>query len=497
MAALLGTSACNLDFEPKSDVTGSGFWEKEEAVRSGYTGVMEAFRDKAEKFFELGELRSDAWGGKTMESLWNIDLMSNDYTATKTFYENWADFYGLIHYMNDFLANSDKATFVNESDRSNLRAQVHGMRAFVYYTMLKTWGDVILTAEPLASDKVSALQSLRRKRSSKEEVMKFILDDIAKSLEYYSQPGVNALWRGSSVYWSKAATLTLQGDVLLWKGQVLGGGEADFRAAKEALNMVATGQAGKTFQLVPYENLWGAAHDNNAEFVFALDYAKDQDTHFYPKSFAARSVDLKGKFSQSGESLEALGFSGGNHQGPSDRTLNLLYSSEDKRQATFALVFDTKDAQDLKTLTNENNEHYKGAILRKFWGKVDADGTRLRDENIPIYRYADVLLLLAEAKNQLGEDPSAEINQVRTRAGVNTMYTNGTKLDNKRAILDERFKEFVGEGKRWWDLVRAGDGLLFEYVNKIPASEPFRIYLPITKKMIDADPEYIKQTEGY
>ena len=108
-----------------------------------------------------------------------------------------------------------------------------------------------------------------------------------------------------------------------------------------------------------------------------------------------------------------------------------------------------------------------------------------------------MLLLLAEAKNQLGEDPSAEINMVRVRAGVAVKYISKNKLENKRAILDERLREFAGEGKRWWDLVRAGDDLVFDYVTNLKKENRHMIYLPLSNSLISKDPEYITQTEGY
>ena len=59
---------------------------------------------------------------------------------------------------------------------------------------------------------------------------------------------------------------------------------------------------------------------------------------------------------------------------------------------------------------------------------------------------------MAEAKTKLGQDPSPEINQVRTRAygAAAPAFVNGTITDNLNAILEEYLREFIGEGKRWW-----------------------------------------------
>src|SRR5690606_2063239 len=127
---------------------------------------------------------------------------------------------------------------------------------------------------------------------------------------------------------------------------------------------------------------------------------------------------------------------------------------------------------------------YFGAVTNKFGGTVDGSVRRF-DNDVPIYRYADVVLLIAEAKNHLGQDPSGEINQIRQRAyGANYdplthAHTNGSQADNANAILDERYKEFLMEGKRWWDLRRAGDSYVIDNVAFLDPGEEYKLILPI------------------
>ena len=188
---------------------------------------------------------------------------------------------------------------------------------------------------------------------------------------------------------------------------------------------------------------------------------------------------------------------GGNYHSPSEKTLRLLDDIKDQRRATFVRVYSDNAGHIPFNTTN-----YLGSILSKFVGKNNS-GDIVNENNVPIYRYADVLLLLAEAKNNLGEDPSAEINQVRARAyGSNYNaatygYTNSTKAINAKAILDERYKEFIGEGKRWWDLLRAGDNFVYDEVASMTSGGTRKnIYLPISPSMI-ADDKTLVQTEGY
>lgn len=485
-----GVSSCSLDYKPESSLTYNGMWDTETGARAVHTGVVSRFRDYNHTMYVLGETRADIWGGTTIESPAYIDLMRNEFSATNAPFGDWAGFYGYLHQLNDLIVNLPQVHFTNDRVKHNFMAQAYGMRAYVYYTMLRTWGDVVITDKAINGNDLENAEALRRKRNSKEEVMAQILHDIKASLDEYENSADS--WKGST-YWSKAATLTLKGDVLLWKGEVMNGGKADFAEAKKALEGV------KGYELVKdWKKLWGQANEDNKEFIFAFDYAKDQKSNFY-SSFTSRSIDVANSVDLEGEPLAQYGFSGGNRFGPSKYTLKTLFDTEnDARQWTFLLAFDNHNKHAIEDAI-EGDASYRGAILRKFYGILDSDGKRKHYANVPLYRYADVVLMLAEAKNNLGENPEEEINAIRQRAIGDDYpkFVAGTKLENKKAILNERFKEFIGEGKRWWDLVRAGDGLLYDYVSTMKASEPFRIYLPLPQGMIDDDPEFVTQTEGY
>ncbi|WP_439183315.1 RagB/SusD family nutrient uptake outer membrane protein [Carboxylicivirga taeanensis] len=478
-------SSCELDMQPESELTYNGFWDTEEAARAAHIGIQSKFRDYAYTLWQMGELRSDVWGGKTIESPFGQSLIDNNISSTIVHFDEWANFYGLIHYINDFIANAPKAPFKDEAELNHLLGQVYGLRAQVYYTMLKAWGDVPISTEPLLEVN---LEELKKPRAPKAEVMSLIKDDIETSLEYFGSD--NSKWNGKNVYWSKAATLALKGDVYLWAGKVLGGGNADFETAKAALTQISG------HQLVAYEELWGESNEDNNEFIFAFDYQQDQAGNFYG-DFTGRMLDIKSLFDETATSMEDFVVNGASRFGPSDKTNLILEDLDDMRRGTFIRLY--SDSANYIPFT-ANNPSYQTSILNKFLGVIGEDGSRFNNNNVPLYRYADVILLLAEAKNNLGEDPSAEINLVRERAyGDNYSgheYVNGTKAENAKAILDERYKEFIGEGKRWWDLVRAGETYVFDEVASLDASEAYKIYYSISESMLAAD-DQLKQTEGY
>ncbi len=481
--AFLGS--CDLDMQPESELTYNGFWDTEEAARAAHTGIYASYRNYAYTIWQMGELRSDIWGGNTIESPSGIDLIDNNISSSVVHFNNWANFYGLLHYINDFIMNAPEVPFASEEDKNQMLGQIYGIRAQVYYTMIKAWGDVPISTEPLLEVN---LEELKKPRSPKSEVMTQIKNDIAKSLEYFGSD--NSFWQGKNIYWSKAATLALKGDVYLWSGNVLGGGNPDFTEAKAALGQI------NGFELVDYSNLWGQGNENNNEFIFAFDYEQDQASNYYG-SFTGRAVDFAELFDDEGNSMADFVVNGASRFGPSDKVLLKLDDINDLRRSNFVRLYNNADGH---IPYQAGSENYKGAVLAKFLGIIGDDGSRKNYNNIPLYRYADVLLMLAEAKNNLGEDPSTEINAVRARAyGDNfagNEYSNGSAAENKNAILEERLKEFVGEGKRWWDLVRAGDGIVFVEVETLSEDEAYKIYYSISQDMLANDSELV-QTEGY
>lgn len=483
VAVITIISACELELKPESSLTYNGFWDTEEAAQAAHIGIYASLRGYNYTFWSMGELRSDIWGGATIESPSGTSLIDNDISTTSVPFGNWASFYGLLHKVNDFLKNAPNVTFGSEAEKNHLLGQVYGIRAFIYYTMVKAWGDVPITTEPLLE---VDLLKLKKARSSKNEVMTLIKEDIEKSLEYFGSD--NSLWLDKKIYWSKSATLALKGDAYLWSGKVLGGGSTDFQAAKTALQQVSD------FELVSYDALWGQANENNNEFIFTVDYQQDQASNFYG-SFTARAVDVANLFDSEGNPMSEVVVNGASRFGPSAKTLQMLDDTNDARRATFIRMFNDNTGHIPFT-----EEGYMGAILAKYLGIVDSDGSRKSYNNTPLYRYADVLLLLAEAKNNLGEDPATEINAVRKRAYGEHFetykFTNGTQAENAQTILNERMKEFVGEGKRWWDLVRAGGTYVFDEIETLSESESYKIYYPISQTMLANDSE-LTQTEGY
>ena len=141
-------------------------------------------------------------------------------------------------------------------------------------------------------------------------------------------------------------------------------------------------------------------------------------------------------------------------------------------------------------LSGSPYEKTAGARMNKY--EIDpsaySDG-RLQDNDIVLFRYADVLLMKAEAKVRNGENGTTELNAVRQRAGM-PPRTKAT-LDN---ILKERLLELMWEGWRRNDLVR------FRCFTKAydfkPASDSYKTVFPIPDHAIELNNK-LKQNKGY
>ncbi|MCR8668697.1 RagB/SusD family nutrient uptake outer membrane protein [Aestuariibaculum sp. M13] len=493
MTALAFTSCeSELDLNSPSEIPVDQFWGTEDVARSAQTGLYANLRGSFNDLWLLGEMRSDIWGGRTYESPANEALIESNITISTAPFGGWAGLYTNIYRINDFLANVPITPFAKESDKNHLLGQAYGLRALYYYTLLKTWGDVPILLESYPEG--ISLDGLSRARSSQSEVMAQIKSDIAESLAAFGSD--NSFFAGERIYWSKAATLALKGDVYIWSGNLLGGGNADFTEAKAALQEIGT----LGIELVPsISELWGVENEANNEFIFAIQYKQDEASNIY-NSLTGRSTEINVQYNDMGASMSDFVIAGANRYGQSEKTILLLDDNDDGRKdATFIRLY-TDDNGGLGYSSYDESKYF-GSIFNKFLGVVKGS-ERIFENDVPLYRYADVVLLLAEAKNLLGEDPSSEINQIRERAygdNYNPLihaYTNSTKVNNTNAILNERYKEFIGEGKRWWDLRRAGNSFVIDNISFLSSGDEYKLVLPITNDMIGRNP-LLEQTTGY
>lgn len=440
LAGLMMGSSCSdmLELTPTSEITVSGFWVSEDNANGALNGMYVRFRDEASSnLFFWGESRSEtlSYGLQASEGRERFFENSLDPSFAGP---NWLRMYTTIHDANLIIKYVPGITFNQDNNKNNMLAQAYAMRAYLYFVLARTWGGVPLVTEPTEGYDA---ETTFRPRASIEQVFAQIKTDIDMALSLFPN---NNLGRGKSV-WSKPAVNTLKGEVYLWTGKRLNGGAADFNTALQALEEASTAPG---LALVEnFDNLFRYNNKGNSEILFAVRYLDLESGANYANTLYIRDDEIPAGASP--EVREKLGAGGGlNRMAPSAVMRQQFDVRDSRRDATFVEIF---------TQTGGGEPNYYGSVVMKYRGFVDPSGRRFIDDII-IYRYADLLLLKAEAKNALGQDPSQEINQVRQRAyGAHFedfQFVNQGQAINDEEILKERLLELAFEGKRWWDLLR-------------------------------------------
>ncbi|MBS1580378.1 MAG: RagB/SusD family nutrient uptake outer membrane protein [Bacteroidetes bacterium] len=464
------------------------------ATQTLYYGVYARFRAYNSTFFNLGEMRSDIWAdGLFTESAdgTSFQLYTHNISSTQVPYSNWASFYNLIYQINNLIYVLPQSP-VDKVTQAKELAEMYGLRAYVYYTMLKTWGGVPLTTAPILT--INNAADTYKPRSTPDSILLQVKSDIAQSLLLYN--GNNAFASGNRVYWNRVATLTLKGDVFLWSATNMSGGTADYTTALAALQEVKNLE-GATLKLnAAYsDNFNPTKKANNPEIIFASSYEPSQANNTYFASiFSVNNIQAAGlSFSPAPTPTVQSVYpyvGGANRVGMSQTMINRLTAGPTDQRITnsFNVMYSTTSPFPVK-----------GVFLLKYIGTVSGT-SQVYNNDYPIYRYADVILMLAEAKAQLGQDPTNEIMQIRTRAyGIAApAFTNGSVNANMNAVLEEGLREFIGEGKRWWSLRRAGDAYVYANIKPtyLSTSTVAKLLLPISSGMILNDP-LLTQTPGY
>lgn len=490
LVALLLT-ACTKDLNqvPISAATTATFYTQTNDFLQASNAVYSALRNYPDRQLNLSETRSDNLyavsdgGVRDWEGInsFHKTIASNPYVS-----EAWSTNFNGIYRANvllDQLKNNGKIV-TDVSLRTRLEAEARFLRAFFYFDLVRFFGKV-----PIIDRPVTAIEAQEISRGSVADVYALILSDLQ-----FAEKNLPDLYaaadKGRATRWAAKAALALvymtrSGPTYGIEGPGLG--VSEWSQALSLLNeVIASGK----FSLLPsYANIFSFTNENNAEVVFDIQYANGL-TPIVGSTFAWLLVP-DSYFLANGKAVQ-----GGLTIRPVATDLLNAYDAKDTRKA----------------FTIQSGFTYNGVAETNSFVKKYVDLTKVPTNNRldwPInfitFRYTDILLLKAECilrgtSGGVQADVDAIVNQVRTRAGLPAV-TNVTFAQ----LLQERRREFVGEGSRWHDLVRSG---LIETI--IPAwitvedvqkkMQPFQknyIIYPVPQTELDAKPGLYTQNAGY
>lgn len=488
-----GCDNFSLDISPEDRVTDENYWKSVEQFETFATGIHHRLRTHAYNMFLLGDLRSDIFGDTPFagEATQGIErLWLNSLNSENPGISNYAGFYTNINQINLFISKLKSSNLLQAKDNNYFLGQAYGLRALYYFHLHRSWGNVIITTEPSITFDIA---NLSKSASEASEVLNFIKADIDSSLQRFSDD--YSFRFNDKGFWSKAASLMLKSEVYLWSSKQSGGGIADATAAKAAIIDIQTNLPSLGLML-SFKDVFAYGQKGNKEIIFAMRF-KNNEFNMFDNSLVNNFLPQNSYLGNYYDSLanarinKTIENYSGLLRAPIKKTTFWRFSN-----------LDTRKLVSIKGAYNLTGANYvlAGCYLYKYQGVDDGTGTRKMADDYPVYRYADLLLMLAEAKSILGEDPTTEINLVRQRAfGSNYQasvlgYPNQPgDNDINEVLLKERFFEFIGEGKRWYDLRRFGKQYVFKYTM---ASQDYQLLWPVDKTTLTNN-KALTQTHGY
>ncbi len=507
-ALALLTQSCRktLELAPEDYFASNSFWKNESQVTNFMVGLHKQFQGSQFMFMRLGEMRGGAFSDvdRTGASLQELPIIQQNLSENNSGISNWANFYSPILQLNLFIDKVEPISFLPAAKKSYLLGQAYAMRAFYYFQLLRTYGGVPLRLTPEVITNTDPV-TLRMARSSEADVLAAIKSDVNTAVTNFGSAATI-----SKNQFNPKAALMLKGEVYLWSAKVYGN-TADLVEAKTALQAISG-----TSLMSNFSNVFGYSYKNNNEIIFSIHNGVGESEMngvnlFTYATFNFDNLNYKDSAVSAGVGnflVDPLNIGNSNSLQVIQRygyTFELFKSydlADTRRNATFY------DYYKVNTGVSPYVVEIRNTALVKFLGTITTE-KRYFSDDWPVYREADRLLMLAEIVNAEGGDPTQYIKAIRDRAfggAANdpTPFVNGTKDANELAIFAERSKEFVYEGKRWYDLRRmkyGNDPLVFKSLNHPygvldKATEAHKVLWPIDANVWTDDP-LVDQTPGY
>ncbi|MBO9618719.1 MAG: RagB/SusD family nutrient uptake outer membrane protein [Niabella sp.] len=426
LLVLVSAVSCNkfLDLKPEDGIIRQNFWKTKEqvaaAVNGCYASLLGGGSDVPipEYLFLWGELRADMLTASIGVASNELDIMNTNILETNSI-TNWRAIYRTINYCNTVL---DFAPDVLKNDQTFTRqaldaylGEVKALRALLYFYLVRSFRDVPLVLKSTSSD--DQLQQLTK--STGADVLNQIVKDLSEA-----EATAPATFNNNDFDKGRITRYTvnaIQADVYLWM-------EKYPEAIAACDKVINSGKYG----LLAGNSSWFArlfANGNSSEGIFEVQFDAQKLNSFYTM-FRSRP-----RFVASG------------------------------------LVTDPDVGIYQADLVDPNNKDIRGdgaaarfadGLIWKYIG-VDNDNLRTAEASFAhwiVYRYADVLLMKAEALALTGKGQEALDLIIRIRQRANALPSTEQAVDPGDTeglcdyILSERAREFAFEGKRWYDLLR-------------------------------------------
>ncbi|MGV3641470.1 MAG: RagB/SusD family nutrient uptake outer membrane protein [Adhaeribacter sp.] len=478
-ALALSLGACDdqvIDLLPESVLTEGNFYKTAQDLEGSVLGIYSRYQARLPRDWAMLEMPTDNLHTTGYFNIGGLPEVNNlAFTSDNPLFSSfWINTYNGIARANAVLDNIDTPTNYRAGQKEQLSGEARFMRGLFYFDLVRVFGGV-----PLVTTGITSMEAKKIGRATEEEIYARVIEDLKAAIELLPATGMA---KGRS---NKAAAVALLAKVYVFR--------QDWNNAKTYLDMMpAFG-----YSLLPdFAALWRLNNEDNAETIFAMKYI--DGTNGQPLS-----SDFLPYFGVTDIVPRA------NENAFPSWDLHKLYVAGDKRKA--ATITESYKAPDAPAASAPVWKPY----VSKFSVKHTQNSSGL---DIPVIRYAEVLLLQAEVLYRLNQPGPAlqALNQVRERAFGDASH-NYTLADiaTPEAFLDklllERRLELAFENHRWFDLVRTGrlmaelDEVETDYNNETQTvmkvnldPQPHYKFFPIPNREIEqADAGVLVQNQGY
>lgn len=447
IAISLSLLSCDMDLnqQPISEASSETYFQTVDDFNQGLNAVYSAAREYPDRLMNLSETRSDNLyavsdgGVRDWEGInsFHRNILSNPYVE-----EAWeANFIGIFRANNylEQLAEKGESVIIDADLRRRMEGEVRFLRAFYYFDLIRYFGKV-----PLINRVIDATEAKTIPRSPVSEVYNFIIEDLTIAIDYLPAPSEygNADKGRVNKYAAKMLLgliyMTRSGPDLGVEGTGLNTNEWE-EAVKQFDDIISSNE----FEfLSSYTRIFDYDNEHNEEVIFNIEYSSGANpvvgaTFPWVLVPDVWFVEVLGVSTQGGLTIR-----------PVATDLLATYETTDTRRS-----FSIQEGYSYGSVVETRS------FIKKYVDVTKVPTTSRFDWpiNYIVFRYTDLLMLKAEcvlngAPGSTDTDVDAVVNAVRERAGLTTVLTNVTK----EQLLEERRREFVGEGLRWFDLIRSG-----------------------------------------
>ena len=472
--ALLGFSfsSCSdfLEQNPQTDLSENDFYKTADDILSAVNGVYSSLQegDIYGNWYVFGEIPSDNTRNQLSGSVTTQNEFDQFYIDTQNsmIANFWKAAYKVINRTNTVLGRIDGIE-INTELANRYKLECKFIRALMYFNLVRVYGDV-----PLVLKEISISESYDILREPKENVYNQIIADLKEAQDLpvsYSTAEDGRATQGAAKALLANVYMTLhkyaEAETIL--AEIINSGQYSLlENTPGSLNIDG------------YKNVFSPVNHNSKEGIFEIQFLKGGygEGSNYANNFAPEN---------SGTNVVAVGGTGGNNIPEMD--INNAYEEGDLRR-DFSMSLGYYD-------NRKNNEWVESRYVCKFMDVPYQNNDA--SNNYPVIRYADVILMYAEALNQNGKTAEAckYLNMTRRRGfGYQTTETSPVDLqttDKAQFALmveQERRVELAFENHRWFDLIRTGRAVEVMRSKGFSLNET-NLICPIPQKQIDVNPK--------